>query len=267
MQERNFELISLRNVTRLDLILVLMRERNVSSIWIDVNRRELIGITRCSPLDSKGNPCWTLAYDKSQTQLCLASSSCWEKHAILCANSHVTQYSRILIAVLSLLSVSLLLSLLLYYCRRRQARERRRQFIDQAILSLQDLSLLDWWGDHLPTQALQNEQWETRGGRKILHVVQNFSWIFCPVCIWISIVRPDKPTFGGFVAWPVREKIEFRLSADDPPLTVFFQIGHFIGRRTWENPRIRTCSTKNQTNHCCVENGSKHGYGWTKPSR
>lgn len=206
MQKKNFELISLSYVTRLDLIIVLMRERNVSSIWIDVNQREMIGIARCSPLDPKGNPCWTVAYDKSQTQLCLASSSCWEKHAILCANRQFTEYSRILITILSLVSVSILLSLLLYYLRRRRAKERRRQFIQQAILSLQDLSLLDWSGDHLPMQALQNEQWETRGGRKILHVAQNFSWIFCPVCIWISIVRPDNPTLGGFVAWPVREK-------------------------------------------------------------
>ena len=232
MQKTNFELISSSNVTRLDLIIGLMRERNVSSVWIDANRGEMIDIARCSPLDSKGNSCWTLAYEKSQTQLCLASSSCWEKHAVLCANSHVTRYSRILITVLSLVSVSILLSLLFYYFRRRQAKERRRQFINQAILSLQDLSLLDWSEDHLPMQALQNEQWETRGGRKILHVVQNFSWIFCPVCIWISIVRPDNPTFGGFIAWPVREKIEFRLSDDDPSLTVFFQIGHFIGCRT-----------------------------------
>ena len=120
-----------------------MREKNVSSVWIEVNGKELSSVQRCSQRDSRKELCWTLLYDSSQAQLCLASSSCWEKHFILCTNNNLTRYSRLLVVILSLVSVSVLISLLLVYLKRRQREKRRRQFIDQAILSLQDLSLLD----------------------------------------------------------------------------------------------------------------------------
>jgi RsiW-degrading membrane proteinase PrsW (M82 family) len=126
--------------------LLLLNNDSCQQIWIDYNRTSLRNLTRCPQFDSDENQCWTLLYNTLETKFCLTQNNCQEEHFVICENkSFISKSKKRIVFVLILLIIIILIFILfiMYYYKRRQMNKRREKLINNAILSVQDLSLLD----------------------------------------------------------------------------------------------------------------------------